>query len=164
MLHHLFALIYGITTSARKLSPLSLNYFKKTLSSFNTSTTLDQASIFLLQHSSFILFSDEKNSLIYSITMPLFVSSCPAGWIATEEGGCTDDNECTSEPCNNGGTCINLDNGQGFLCVCQPGYAGDICHLPVQEKMILVASGTYWVIAFVLINVVGKPKHSTIIT
>jgi len=81
---------------------------------------------------------------------------CPPGWIATEEGGCTDDNECISMPCNNGGICINLDNGQGFLCDCKAGFAGEVCHLPVQEKIILVASGTYWVIAFVLINVVGK--------
>lgn len=76
--------------------------------------------------------------------------------MSTEEGSCTDDNECTSDPCNNGGTCINFDNGQGFLCMCPPGYTGDICHLPVQEKMILVASGAYWVVAFVLINVIGK--------
>lgn len=80
--------------------------------------------------------------------------SCPAGWIPNEEGGCTDDNECASDPCNNGGTCINLDNGQGFLCVCASGYTGDICHLPVQEKMILVAKGAYWVIGFVLINMI----------
>lgn len=85
---------------------------------------------------------------------------CPPGWVATEEGGCTDDNECSSDPCNNGGTCINLDNGQGFLCVCQPGYTGDICHLSVQEKMILVASSAYWVIAFIFINFIGK--NSTI--
>lgn len=48
--------------------------------------------------------------------------------------------------------------------MCKPGYTGDICHLPVQEKMILVASGTYWVIAFVLINVLGKAlRHSLLL-
>lgn len=80
--------------------------------------------------------------------------------ISSEEGGCTDDDECISEPCNNGGSCINFDNGQGFHCMCTAGYAGEICHLPVQEKMILVSSGAYWVIAFVLINVIGKKLNS----
>lgn len=93
-------------------------------------------------------------STLYKLSIYLF--SCPAGWISTEEGSCTDDNECTSDPCNNGGTCINFDNGQGFLCMCPTGYMGDICHLPVQEKMISVANGAYWVIVFVLINVIGK--------
>lgn len=83
-------------------------------------------------------------------------NSCPAGWIATEEGSCTDDNECISEPCNNGGTCINFDNGQGFLCMCPTGYMGDICHLPVQEKIILIANNTFWIIVVVIINVIGK--------
>uniref|UniRef100_A0A6G1SIF4 Neural-cadherin n=1 Tax=Aceria tosichella TaxID=561515 RepID=A0A6G1SIF4_9ACAR len=80
--------------------------------------------------------------------------TCPTGWTATDEGGCTDDDECLSEPCNNAGHCINLDNGQGFLCLCQTGYTGDICHLPVQEKMISVAKTAYWVIAFIFLNVI----------
>lgn len=88
--------------------------------------------------------------------MRLFKFSCPPGWILTEDGSCTDDNECESSPCNNGGDCINFDNGQGFICMCPAGYMGDVCNLPVQEKMISVSSGAYWVIAFVLINVIGK--------
>lgn len=92
------------------------------------------------------------------LSIDLYALRCPAGWVSTEEGSCTDDNECLSSPglCNNDGQCINFDNGQGFLCMCKPGFTGDLCNLPVQEKMILVASGAYWVIAFVLVNVIGK--------
>lgn len=89
----------------------------------------------------------------------LLLFSCPTGWVATEEGSCTDDNECLSEPCNNGGTCINFDNGQGFLCMCPTGYGGEICSSPLQEKMILVAKGAYYVIAFVFVNVIGKTLY-----
>lgn len=84
------------------------------------------------------------------------IISCPTGWSPTDEGSCTDINECASDPCYNGGTCINFDNGQGFLCMCPSGYMGEVCHLPVNEKMIFVASNTYYVIGFIAINVVGK--------
>lgn len=40
--------------------------------------------------------------------------------------------------------------------MCPSGYVGEVCHLPLQEKIILVSSGAYWVIAFVLVNVLGK--------
>lgn len=107
------------------------------------------------------------STLLIVISTKLYspvIISCPAGWVATEEGGCTDDNECISDPCNNGGTCINLDNGQGFLCVCQNGYTGDICHLPVQEKMISLASNTFAVIIlFVIVNAIGKAQENSTI-
>lgn len=45
--------------------------------------------------------------------------------------------------------------------MCTPDYTGENCHLPVQEKMILVASGAYWVIGFVLINVIGKTSSTS---
>lgn len=90
------------------------------------------------------------------LKFPQFFIRCPTGWISTDEGSCTDDDECPSEPCYNGGTCINLDNGQGFLCVCASGFTGDVCLEPSHEKMILVANSTYYVVSFILINVIGK--------
>ena len=33
--------------------------------------------------------------------------------------------ECLSEPCHNGGTCI--DDVDAFACICVSGYTGDVC-------------------------------------
>ena len=33
--------------------------------------------------------------------------------------------ECLSDPCQNGGTCIDEINA--FTCICISGYTGDIC-------------------------------------
>ena len=35
------------------------------------------------------------------------------------------ENPCESDPCLNGGTCFNDD--QGFECFCVPEYTGQIC-------------------------------------
>lgn len=36
-----------------------------------------------------------------------------------------DVNECASDPCTNGGTCVDQVNG--FTCSCVPGFTGDVC-------------------------------------
>ena len=33
--------------------------------------------------------------------------------------------DCSSDPCNNGGSCIDVDNH--FICNCPPGWYGAIC-------------------------------------
>ena len=33
--------------------------------------------------------------------------------------------ECSSDPCQNGGTCIDEINA--FTCMCMGGYTGDVC-------------------------------------
>lgn len=46
-----------------------------------------------------------------------------------------DINECESNPCHHGGTCIDQSNG--FTCHCQPGWVGpscEICESPFQKK------------------------------
>ena len=39
--------------------------------------------------------------------------------------------ECSSDPCQNGGTCIDEINA--FTCICISGYTGDVCE--TSEKI-----------------------------
>lgn len=42
-------------------------------------------------------------------------------------------NECDSNPCINGGQCIDrLDQGENFSCKCTKGYQGNRCHIKVR--------------------------------
>nr|XP_054763104.1 exoglucanase A-like [Lytechinus pictus] len=43
----------------------------------------------------------------------------------------TDINECSSDPCRNGGTCI--DGINSYTCSCRTGYTGNICDQDVDE-------------------------------
>ena len=43
-------------------------------------------------------------------------------------------NECESEPCQNGGECVDLLNG--FECECRDGYVGDQCEIGRNTKAI----------------------------
>ena len=38
--------------------------------------------------------------------------------------------ECASEPCNNGGSCV--DDGAEFSCACVAGFTGEQCETGVQ--------------------------------
>jgi len=40
-------------------------------------------------------------------------------------------NECTSNPCRNGATCVDQYNG--YLCQCSPGWQGPLCDQDVNE-------------------------------
>lgn len=44
----------------------------------------------------------------------------------------TDVDDCHSEPCENGGTCI--DKIDSFLCLCLPSYGGDMCEKGESEE------------------------------
>ena len=47
-----------------------------------------------------------------------------------------DIDECSSSPCQNGGTCI--DGINSYTCVCVPGHAGDNCEI---GNMIAILQG-----------------------
>ena len=44
---------------------------------------------------------------------------------------CTDrtrpPNPCNSNPCRNGGRCVNNNENTAFECICPNGYEGDLC-------------------------------------
>ena len=40
-------------------------------------------------------------------------------------------NECASNPCNNGATCLDYVND--FTCFCQPGWTGKTCNVDINE-------------------------------
>ena len=43
-------------------------------------------------------------------------------------------NECTSLPCQNGGTCsTSADILNTYICTCRAGYTGDNCAMEVDE-------------------------------
>ena len=39
--------------------------------------------------------------------------------------------DCSSNPCNNGGTCSDLKDD--VMCKCQPGYSGKFCQIEDDE-------------------------------
>ncbi|XP_068025547.1 sushi, nidogen and EGF-like domain-containing protein 1 isoform X5 [Melanerpes formicivorus] len=57
------------------------------------------------------------------------VCHLPGVWSDPPE--CDEINECQSQPCMNGGQC--KDRVAEFLCLCEPGYAGQHCELDVDE-------------------------------
>ncbi|NXA41344.1 SNED1 protein, partial [Eudromia elegans] len=57
------------------------------------------------------------------------VCRTPGTWSDPPE--CDEIDECRSQPCLNGGLC--KDRVAEFLCVCEPGYAGQHCELELDE-------------------------------
>lgn len=83
---------------------------------------------------------------------------CPVGFAETPDGkNCTDADECkTLFPCLNGGTCRNLDKGQGFYCMCPDGFSGDVCNAQKIEKVMKLSNAALAAILFCLINILSK--------
>ena len=55
---------------------------------------------------------------------------CDPGYNDTDNI-CMEINECTPNPCENGGTCIDLVNA--YSCACVPGYTDDNCTTNIDE-------------------------------
>ncbi|KAJ1528673.1 hypothetical protein ONE63_007067 [Megalurothrips usitatus] len=61
-----------------------------------------------------------------------FACTCPPGWEGTI---ChiPKNRACESNPCLNGGTCLNSGSGEGFSCVCREGFEGERCQRDVDD-------------------------------
>ncbi|XP_043916230.1 cubilin-like [Protopterus annectens] len=61
-------------------------------------------------------------------TLTGYICVCDPGWTGTN---CTENiNECASNPCQNGGTCI--DGINGYTCTCTSTWTGPQCQTPQQ--------------------------------
>ena len=77
----------------------------------NMSATNDFCSLYEYRSCPWIYWNSFKNTL-YLNSFPIF----PTELIA-----------CESSPCLNGATCYERSSGFTFLCVCPPGFEGDLC-------------------------------------
>ena len=46
---------------------------------------------------------------------------------------CTEENDCFSDPCQNGGTCTDLHMLNDFNCTCAPGFEGKSCQIDIDD-------------------------------
>lgn len=56
----------------------------------------------------------------------------------------------------NGAMCVNLDNGNGFQCICAEGYSGDLCDAVHQEKVMRLSNAALAAILICLVNILGE--------
>lgn len=85
------------------------------------------------------------------------VARCSPGFAVTENGkNCTDADECLTEPCLNGGTCMNRPHGEGFYCLCPDGFGGDLCGALRQEKIMRLSMAALAAILVCLLNILSE--------
>ncbi|KAH6948568.1 hypothetical protein HPB50_025155 [Hyalomma asiaticum] len=85
---------------------------------------------------------------------------CSPGFAVTENGkNCTDADECLTEPCLNGGTCMNRPHGEGFYCLCPDGFGGDLCGALRQEKIMRLSMAALAAILVCLLNILSEWFH-----
>jgi len=115
------------------------------------------SSILSLSYNSFILLTASITRYFNWTILTIKTTRCQPGLMLSEDGkNCTDANECLNSPCLNGGTCKNLDRGEGFYCMCPDGFSGDICNALKQEKVMRLSTAALAAILICLINILSK--------
>lgn len=57
--------------------------------------------------------------------------------------------------------CVNLDNGNGFQCICPDGFSGDLCDAVHQEKVMRLSTAALAAILICLINILSECTPET---
>ncbi|XP_030839896.1 tenascin-N-like isoform X2 [Strongylocentrotus purpuratus] len=78
----------------------------------------------------------------YNITVLSFTSTgqTEVGSVAATTSMATSTTACSSGPCQNLGTCLNISNG--FTCICPGGFTGTQCELRIPATNVLIDSIT----------------------
>nr|XP_033814614.1 sushi, nidogen and EGF-like domain-containing protein 1 [Geotrypetes seraphini] len=77
---------------------------------------------------SLAMYQCNKGYMLNSQNNPRF---CREHGVWSESPVCEETDECSSQPCHNGGSCKDLM--AAFLCVCELGYTGHHCELEINE-------------------------------
>ena len=74
-----------------------------------------------------ILFIDTLLILIHQIFVNIVHGSIHLMFFPNDVPQFSEINECVSNPCKNGGECI--DGSNSFTCKCKPGFTGATCDI-----------------------------------
>ena len=86
---------------------------------------------------------------------------CETGFrLSDNSTSCVDEDECSLSICQNGGTCVNRDRGQGFYCICPSAYSGEVCNALRQEKVMRLSTAALAAILICLLNILSKSLTS----
>jgi hypothetical protein len=89
---------------------------------------------------------DYFNSWVYVTITPgvhdgllLCINAACTSYVSYRYDWLLDSKECASNPCNNGGTC--LERIRGYRCICPTGFSGSTCSTPTENLRVLVRYG-----------------------
>ena len=72
---------------------------------------------------------------------------------------CTDINDCSPDPCENGGICS--DGVNTFTCTCDPGYTGPTCGTGKIKSQSRLQTYTFYIKQLLLVrqNIIDKSRQ-----
>lgn len=83
------------------------------------------------------------------------MKSCGESKVMTLDGkGCIDRDECLTNPCLNGGLCINRE--PFYLCDCPDGYFGENCEFLQQGQIVRLSMGALAAILVCLLIILSE--------
>ena len=71
--------------------------------------------------------------------------------------GCIDRDECLTNPCLNGGICVNRE--PFYMCDCPDGYFGDNCQFLQQGQIVRLSMGALAAILVCLLIILSESPN-----